>query len=86
MSKELEEKIASLVSGLMTDGFNRSLGALEKAGAINFKKMNKEYCGMGSKYYDMVTEQMDLTVENAKPVIKKMVAEYVASIRNNVVD
>lgn len=83
MSKELEEKIASLVSGLMTDGFNRSLGALEKAGAINLKKMNKEYCGMGSKYYDMVTEQMDLTVEHAKAVIKKMVAEYEANIRND---
>jgi hypothetical protein len=67
----------------MTDGFNQSLGAFEKAGAINLKKMNKEYRGMGSKYDDMVTEQMDLTVEYAKPVIKKMVAEYDANIRND---
>ncbi len=86
MSKEFEEKIASLISGLMTDGFNRSLGALEKAGAINLKKMNKKYCGIGSKYYDMVTEQMDLTVEYAKPVIKKMVVEYDANNRNGVED
>ncbi|MGD9365565.1 MAG: hypothetical protein PVH87_07715 [Desulfobacteraceae bacterium] len=81
MSKELEEKIASLVSGLMTDGFNRSLRALNEAGAIDLKKMKKEYRGVGSKYYDMVTEQMDLTVEYSKPLIKKMISEYEENLR-----
>ena len=79
MSKNLEDKISALVADLMTDGFNRSLRTLRDAGAINTKKMTKEYSGIGSKYYDMVTEQMELTVERARPAIQKMVEEYEAN-------
>ncbi len=76
--KKLEEEIASLLVDLMTDGFNRSVGALRDAGAINTKRMAKEYSGIGSRYYDMVTEQMELTVSYAKPTIQKMVEDYEA--------
>ncbi len=40
------------------------------------QKMDDLYCGIGSKYYDMVTEQMKLTVSYAKPMIRKMVEDY----------
>jgi hypothetical protein len=78
MSKKLEDEIARLVSNLITDGFNRSMNALEIAGAIDRKKLKMHYTGVGSKYYDLVTEQMNLTVSYAMPEIKKMVAEYEA--------
>ena len=74
--KKLEDEISDLLWNLMTDGFNRSLNALRDAKAVNTKKMDGHYCGVGSKYYDMVTEQMKLTVSYAKPTIKKMVEDY----------
>ncbi|MDQ8205758.1 hypothetical protein [Pelagicoccus sp. SDUM812003] len=79
MEKELEAEIAKLLKGLLTPGFNRSLGALEDAGAIDLRKLKKEYSGTGSKYYDIVTEQMELTVEYAKPSIHEMVKKFLAS-------
>ena len=76
MSQQLEEEIRQLLVNLMTDGFNRSLNALRDAKAVNTKKMDGYYCGIGSKYYDMVTDQMELTTENAKGVIHEMVTRY----------
>jgi hypothetical protein len=86
MNTDLEEKFISLFSNLMTDGFNRSLVALENAEAVNLKKIKKQYSGIGSKYYDMVTEQMDETVKHAKPEIRKLVAEFDADIFRDVID
>ena len=54
---------------IITDAFNRSIGALEDAGAIDAKKMRQHYKGIGSKYYDMVTEQIDVTVKTGAPWI-----------------
>lgn len=76
--KKLEDEIADLLWNLMTDGFNRSMNALRDARAVNTKKMDREYCGVGSRYYDMVTEQMKLTVSYAKPTIQKMAEDYEA--------
>jgi hypothetical protein len=35
--------------------------ALEAAGAIDCTKLSRHYTGVGSKYYDLVTEQIELT-------------------------
>ena len=75
MSDELEKKIESILIGIMADGFNRSLNTLEEAGAINRKKMMKEYAGIGSKYYDMVTEQFECSAHYGKEAILKLIEE-----------
>ena len=76
MSNELEKKIESLLIGIMSDGFNRSVVALENSGAIETKKMRSEYSGVGSKYYDMVTKELEYTAHHAAPeVVKALVKE-----------
>jgi hypothetical protein len=75
-SEDLEQGIARLLYGPMTDGFNRSMNAHRDAGATKTRKMDGQYCGVGSKYYDMVTEQMQLTVECAKPAIRRLLESH----------
>ena len=41
----------------MTDAFNRSLRALEDAGAIDTRELRKAYYG-GSVWYELVTKEM----------------------------
>jgi len=60
-----EDKIRSFLVGAMSDGFNRSLRALEIANAINTDEMRTQYIGVGSKYYDIVTEQLEYTAKYA---------------------
>jgi hypothetical protein len=63
MRNPTDEEIAGLLIGIISDGFNRSLGALKRAGAVDTKKMRGHYTGIGSKYYDMVTEQILYTAK-----------------------
>ena len=35
--------------------------------------MRKEYKGVGSKYYDLVTEQMEYTEKQLEPVIDQII-------------
>jgi len=44
------------IGGVASDAFNRSIGALVKCRNINNKELLKDYKGMGSRYYDIVTE------------------------------
>ena len=67
MNDDLEKRVASMLIGIMSDGFNRSIGALEKCGAINTNEMRKECKGNGSKYYVIVTEQLEYTARYAAP-------------------
>ena len=78
MNKELEEDITRLLMDFLVPSFNRSLGALADAGALNLEKLNKGYSGVGGKYYDIVTEQMEMTVEYAKPAIQEVVEKYLS--------
>ncbi|HEY0680833.1 MAG TPA: hypothetical protein VGD45_00735 [Steroidobacter sp.] len=48
----------------MTDVLNRSLRALEDAGAIDARKLRTAYYP-GSRYYELVTEQMVYVANNA---------------------
>ncbi|MGF1742227.1 hypothetical protein L4C34_14295 [Vibrio profundum] len=75
MNDYLDKKIEGILVGAMTAGFNRSLNALEEAGAIDRKKMMKEYAGKGSKYYDMVTEQFEYTAHYAKEAVRELIEQ-----------
>lgn len=67
MSHPNEKEVAGRLVNIISDAFNRSLNALEESGAIDTKKMRKHYKGIGSKYYDIVTEQIALTVKSGAP-------------------
>src|SRR5262245_20420159 len=69
------EKIEGLLIGIISDGSNRSLNALERAGAIDTRKMRKHYTGIGSKYYDLVTEQIVLTAKYGATGVRHLFEE-----------
>ncbi|ATC63005.1 hypothetical protein CMV30_02955 [Nibricoccus aquaticus] len=72
MKQLSDEEIAGRLVSIISDGFNRSMSALEKAGAIDTKKMRAQYRGVGSKYYDIVTEQIELSAKYAAPGLKQL--------------
>lgn len=61
--------------GIMSDGFDRSICALRKAGAIDTKKMQKDYNGVGSRYYDLVTAELEYTAKCAAPEIVNAISK-----------
>ena len=63
MSNLTDQEMRSLLVDIISDGFNRSLNALEEAGAINTRELRSAYSGIGSKYYDLVTEQIDYSAQ-----------------------
>jgi hypothetical protein len=67
-----DDQIAGLLIPIISDGLNRSLGALEAAGAVDTKKMRRHYTGIGSKFYDMVTEQIVLTAKYGAPAVRQL--------------
>jgi hypothetical protein len=69
MSHPNERAVAERLTSIISDAFNRSIRALERAGALDTKKLAKHYKGIGSKYYDLVTEQIELTVRSGVPGI-----------------
>ena len=75
MRSPTDKELVGLLVRIINDGFNRSLGALEAAGAVSSKKMRSQYRGIGSEYYDLVTEQMVLTATYGVPGIRKLFEE-----------
>jgi hypothetical protein len=73
MRNPTDEEITWLLVPIISDGFNRLLGALEKAEAVKKTKgMRDHYRGVGSKYYDLVTEQIVLTARYGEPGVRKL--------------
>ena len=72
MRRPTDDEIAGRLVGIISDGFNRSLRALEAAGAVDTKKMRGQYKGIGSKYYDLVTEQVVLTARYGVPSLRQL--------------
>jgi hypothetical protein len=72
MRNPTDDEIVGPLIGIISDGFNRSLRSLEAAGAVEFKKMRRNYNGIGSKYYDLVTEQIVLTAKYAAPGVRQL--------------
>jgi hypothetical protein len=75
MKQPTDKQIEIVLGGILGDGFNRCLGALVEAGAIDTSKLNKHYKGMGSKYYDLVTEQIALTARYGTQGIRHLYSE-----------
>ena len=75
MRNPTDEEITERLIGIISDGFNRSLGALEAAGALDTKKMRGDYTGIGSSYYDVVTEQIALTAKYGVPGVRHLFVE-----------
>lgn len=69
-----DKQIEDLLIRTLSDGFNRSLAALEDAGALDTRKFRAEYCGAGSRYYDIVTQQIGRTVRDALPGVRALLA------------
>ena len=74
MKNPTDQEIAGRLVNIISDGFNRSLGALEQAGAIDTKKMRKDY-KMGSKFYELVTEQIEYTARHAAPAMRQLFSD-----------
>jgi hypothetical protein len=72
MKTPTDREISGLLAGIISDGFNRSLAALEKAGAVDTEKLWKHYTGAGSKFYDLVTDQVVLTARYAAPSVRQL--------------
>lgn len=77
MDDDLAKRIEGALIGILSDGLNRSLGALEKARTVDLKKMRKGYKGIGSRTYDIVTEQLEYTAHYGKDEILKIIREEI---------
>lgn len=75
MKNPTDQEIAGRLVNIISDGFNRSLGALEQAGAIDTKKLREHYKGIGSKFYDIVTEQIEYTARYAAPAMRQLFSD-----------
>jgi hypothetical protein len=74
MKTPTTEEIEGLLINIISDGFNRSLGALREVGVIDEKKLRSKYTGVGSEYYDRVTVQIELTAQYAAPAVLELFA------------
>lgn len=72
MRDPTDEEITGQLIAIISDGFNRSLGSLRQIGAIDTKKLQQHYKGVGSKYYDLVTEQIELTAKYGAPGVRAL--------------
>lgn len=72
MKHPTDVEIANALVGILTRGFNRSLSALQSAGAVDTKRMRGQYKGVGSKYYDLVTDQMEMTANYSVLMIRAL--------------
>ena len=79
MSNLTDEQIRGLLVDFISDGFNRSLNALEQAGALDTRKLRAAYTGMGSKYYDLVTEQIGYTAQFGVAQIRRLIDDSASS-------
>jgi hypothetical protein len=75
MKHATDEEIAAQLVAIISDGFNRSLGALVEAGALDTTKLQRHYTGVGSKFYDLVTEQIEVTAKHATPGMRRLFSD-----------
>ena len=75
MKNPTDKQVENVLGGILGDGFNRCLGALVKAGAIDTSKLNEHYKGTGSKYYDLVSEQIEITAKYGTQGIRRLFAD-----------
>jgi len=66
------DEIADRLVGIIGDGYSRSMAALRKTGALNTEHLDEHYKGVGSKFYDLVTEQIELTAQSTGQSIRQL--------------
>ena len=74
MSQVNRQKLYSILLDELSDGLNRSLRALEEAGAIDTNLLRQKYKGVGSEYYDLFTEQLEFTANHGADVLSAAIA------------
>lgn len=75
MKHPTDEEIAAQLVAIISDGFNRSLGALVDAGAVDTTKLRRHHTGVGCKFYDLVTEQIEVTAKHATPGVRRLFSD-----------
>ena len=65
-----EQSLEGALIRALSDGFNRAIGALESAGAVDTSKMREAYAGVGSEFYDLVSKELERTAEQAAETIR----------------
>jgi hypothetical protein len=75
MSRPTDKQLEGILVAIISDGFNRALGALAEAKAIDTSKLTQHYKGMGSKYYDLVTEQVTYTAKYGAQGVRKLFSD-----------
>jgi hypothetical protein len=60
--------------GIIADGVNRSLRVLSEAGAVDSSRLSEHYTGAGSKFYDLVTEEIGSTAKYGAENILKLLS------------
>jgi hypothetical protein len=62
MAPPTDQQLNSALLAILADAFNRSINALEGAGAVDAARLRSDY-KPGSKYYDLVSEQLEYTAK-----------------------
>jgi hypothetical protein len=70
-----EQELAFRLTAIVSAAFNNSLNALENAGAIETTRLRQDYRGIGSKYYDIVTGEIERVVKSGVPWIADLCNE-----------
>jgi hypothetical protein len=70
-----DKEIEGALMSIMSDGFNRSIHVLAKVGVVDMDKLREHYKGVGSKYYDLVTEQLEHTARIGNTRIRNLFAD-----------
>jgi hypothetical protein len=82
MKAPTDKQLEGVLHGIIRDGFNRSLGALVTAGAIDTKNLPKHYKGVGSKYYDLVSAQIEFTAKYGAKGIRHLFTDDDETAKN----
>ena len=72
MKNPTTQEIEALLMNILSDGFNRSFGALRATSCIDERKLAEKYKGVGSEYYDLVTAHIALTARYAAPSVQAL--------------
>lgn len=75
MKNPTTQEIEALLINILSDGFNRSFGALRTTDVVDEKSLAEKYQGVGSEYYDLVTAQLELTARYAAPSVRALFLE-----------
>jgi hypothetical protein len=67
-----DDEIRGALVLILSDSFNRSAGALRDVGAIDWRRWAPHYKGVGSTYYDLVTDQIILSATLSTPLIRAL--------------